>query len=300
MHKNLNTTALGISGRQSEVIELAMTYGFRSIDIDVVDLMKRAERSSLEGATRFITSSKVSIGSFEIPINLDASEEEFAKKLIEISKVAEMASHVGAQIGVLQIPAATDRLPYHEYFEVLRKRVAVIAKEFAAKSLSVALNFSAATESRANKQFKFISDVEGFVTFAKLCSAPNVGIVVDSWNWIVGGGNLDHLTSLTVEKILCVRLASSPEEFDISSASIDQRMMPTKDGLVDNSAIAKKLYAEGYRSSVTAFPSPAALGGKTRDAALANVVESLDEIFASADIPIAGRKLEAQPMMAGR
>jgi sugar phosphate isomerase/epimerase len=300
MHKNLNTTALGISGRQSEVIELAMTYGFRSIDIDVVDLIKRSERSSLDGATRFLTSSKVSIGSFDIPINMDASEEEFAKKLAELSKVTELASHVGAQIGVLQIPAATDRLPYHEYFEVLRKRVAAIAKEFAAKSLNVALNFSAALESRANKQFKFISDVEGFVTFAKLCAAPNVGIVVDSWNWTVGGGTLDQLANLAVEKIYCVRLASAPEEFDVASASNDNRAMPSKDGLVQNVAMIKKLYAEGYRSSVTGFPSPAALGGKTRDAALANVVESLDEIFAAAEVPVAGRKTDAQPMLAGR
>jgi chitinase len=41
MYKNLNATVLGVSGRQSELIELAMTYGFRGLDIDIVDLVKR-------------------------------------------------------------------------------------------------------------------------------------------------------------------------------------------------------------------------------------------------------------------
>jgi hypothetical protein len=36
MYKNLNTAALGITGRQSELIELALTYGFRGLDLDMV------------------------------------------------------------------------------------------------------------------------------------------------------------------------------------------------------------------------------------------------------------------------
>ena len=300
MYKNLNATVLGVSGRQSELIELAMTYGFRGLDIDIVDLVKRTQRSEFEKAARYLLSAKMLVSGFETPIDLDSDDATFEKTLALLPATIEIAGKVNARAGFLRLPAATDRLPFHEYFDVLRKRVDRIAEIFAANKVMLGLYFSTAIENRENRQFKFIQDVDGFLAFFHACTNESVGLVIDTFNWIVGGGNLDHLTSLTVEKILCVRLASSPEEFDISSASIDQRMMPTKDGLVDNSAIAKKLYAEGYRSSVTAFPSPAALGGKTRDAALANVVESLDEIFASADIPIAGRKLEAQPMMAGR
>ena len=41
MYKNLNTEILGITGRQSEIIELALTYGFRGIEIDIADLRRR-------------------------------------------------------------------------------------------------------------------------------------------------------------------------------------------------------------------------------------------------------------------
>ena len=36
MYKNLNVEGLGISGRQGELIELTLTYGFRGFDFDLV------------------------------------------------------------------------------------------------------------------------------------------------------------------------------------------------------------------------------------------------------------------------
>lgn len=49
MYKNLNAEVLGVSGRQSELIELAMTYGFIGLDVDITEVVKRtAPRTSNE------------------------------------------------------------------------------------------------------------------------------------------------------------------------------------------------------------------------------------------------------------
>ena len=37
MFRNLSASALGITGRQSEIIELSLSYGFKGIDIDLLD-----------------------------------------------------------------------------------------------------------------------------------------------------------------------------------------------------------------------------------------------------------------------
>ena len=42
MFKNLNPSALGVSGHQSELIELALTYGFEGTDLNVADFATRA------------------------------------------------------------------------------------------------------------------------------------------------------------------------------------------------------------------------------------------------------------------
>ena len=59
MFKNLNAKFLGISGTQSELIELALTYGFDSIDFDVVDFANRAKLRGMDYARRLFDSAKL-------------------------------------------------------------------------------------------------------------------------------------------------------------------------------------------------------------------------------------------------
>ena len=67
MYKNLNAESLGISARQHELIELALTYKFRGIDLDVDSLMKQVELHGTEHATRYLTSANVRIGASLYP-----------------------------------------------------------------------------------------------------------------------------------------------------------------------------------------------------------------------------------------
>ncbi len=143
MYKNLNAGLIGISGRQSELIELALTYGFRGIDIDLLDLVKRSQRGSFESAARFLTSGKLKLSGFEAPIDLDADDATFATQLAGLAVAAEVAKRVGAVAALLRVPPATDRLPFHEFFAVITKRIDQIAAVFGKEDVQVALYFTA-------------------------------------------------------------------------------------------------------------------------------------------------------------
>ncbi|MEM0927575.1 MAG: hypothetical protein AAGJ83_16130, partial [Planctomycetota bacterium] len=54
MLKNFSPTSLGINGRQSELIELALTYGFSSMDIDMYEMLRRSQRTSADDAAKFL------------------------------------------------------------------------------------------------------------------------------------------------------------------------------------------------------------------------------------------------------
>ncbi len=56
MFRNLSPQALGISGRQSEIIELSLSYGFKGIDVDMVDFQQTVKASNLAHARRLIDS----------------------------------------------------------------------------------------------------------------------------------------------------------------------------------------------------------------------------------------------------
>ena len=68
MFKNLNTEALGLSASQSELIELALSFGFKGIDLDVVDFSAQVKEHGLPKARRLLDSAKLKIGAFKLPV----------------------------------------------------------------------------------------------------------------------------------------------------------------------------------------------------------------------------------------
>ncbi len=290
MYKNLNCELLGITGRQSEIIELALTYGFRGIDLDIADMVKRCQRSSFENAARFLTSSKLKVGGFEAPIDLDADDEAYAAQLALLNSAAEIAHRAEATTAFLAVPHATDRLPYPEYFEVIRKRIDEIAAIFSKEEIRVALSFRAVAEADEEpKQFKFVQDVENFVALVKSCS--NVGIVFDSWNWFCGAGTEQQLEDLGLDRVLTVRLADCVEGVAPSAATQGDCLLPGSTGVINNVAYISKLSAAGINVPVSPMGRLAEPGG-TRDAFVGKTQDALNQVLEEAGLPTNARKPE--------
>ncbi len=290
MYKNLNATVLGVSGRQSELIELAMTYGFRGLDIDIVDLVKRTQRSEFEKAARYLLSAKMLVSGFETPIDLDSDEATFEKTLAQLSATIEIAGKVNARAGFLRLPAATDRLPFHEYFDVLRKRVDRIAEIFAANKVMLGLYFSTAIENRENRQFKFIQDAEGFLAFFNACTNQSVGLVIDTFNWVVGGGTFEQLATIPGNRIAVLRLADAEVLPTVADASLKMRQLAGTSGVVDNVRIVSVLSKAGFDGPITAFGHASNFSGMTRDSIVAKSQDSLDHVLAGAGLPTFTRR----------
>ena len=290
MYKNLNATVLGVSGRQSELIELAMTYGFRGLDIDIVDLVKRTQRSEFEKAARYLLSAKMMVSGFETPIDLDSDDATFEKTLAQLPATIEIAGKVNARAGFLRLPSATDRLPFHEYFDVLRKRVDRIAEIFAANNVMLGLYFSTALENRENRQFKFIQDVGGFLAFFNACTNKSVGLVIDTFNWVVGGGTFEQLATIPGNRIAVLRLADAETLPTIEEASLKMRQLAGTSGVIDNVRIVSVLSKAGFDGPITAFGHASNFGGMTRDSIVAKSQDSLDNVLAGAGLPTFTRR----------
>ncbi len=293
MYKNLNPSSIGISGRQSEVIELAMTYGFKGVEIDLADLVKRSQRGSFDQAARYLTSSGIRVGGFEVPIDLDDDDTAYGTRLAELPGAAQIAKRVGAPQGMLRIPPATDRLPYHEFFNVIRKRIDEVATIMAKEDVKVGLHFSAAADQGVGKQFKFVSDVESFLALFRSCTSKNVGITVDTWQWHVGGGNLDNIVSLPIDRVVSVRVADIDEETPRAKATLKNRFLPGTSKVIDNVRILAHFVGIGYSGPVTPMgQNPAAGPNMTRDAIVAAAQAALDKVCEEAGVPCQTRRPE--------
>ena len=216
MYRNLNAAALGISGRQSELIELALTYGFRGLDLDMADVVKRARSRGLESASRFISSANIQVGGFTVPIEWQGDQTTFDSALVELKETAEIASQLGATNCRATIEPASNDQPYHENFEFHRQRLGEIADVLAGFEMRLGIGFESAPVHRANKQYEFIHQAEPLLTLMKTIGVANVGIVLDTWHWHVGGGASDQLSELSPDQIISVRIADLPGDADLT------------------------------------------------------------------------------------
>ena len=93
--------------------------------------------------------------------------------------------------------ASTDRLPYHEYFDIQVQRIGQVAEVLEARGIKLALSFSTDKTEAEGKQFPFIVNAEGLTALTNAISNSNVGCLIDTWSWVVSGGTLEQITALT-------------------------------------------------------------------------------------------------------
>jgi sugar phosphate isomerase/epimerase len=283
MYKSLSPSAFGVSGRQSELIELALTHGFRSIEVDIDDLLKKAEKHNIEHATRFITSGQLKLGSFEVPVQWRGEPGVYKSDLSKLDQVAEGLAKAGGQVCHATIIPASDALPYHENFELHRERLAEIGRVLAQHEVRMGVYLLAAPAHRDDRAFQFIHDADALVTLVKSIGEDNVGIYLDTWNWHFGGGTTEQLTA-AANQVVAISFADAPAEVSVESITEEQRLIPSEDGVVDNFAYMNVLVEADCECPATVAPNVKAFSGMTREAIVQKCSSILDELIRKAGL----------------
>lgn len=283
MYKNLNVESLGISGRQSELIELALTYGFKGLDIDMRDFAKRAENRGLDHARRYVASAQINVGGFELPLRWLADDAVFKAELGRLGKICEAASAIGAKRCYVMVAPGSDELAYKANFELHTQRLRAIADAIAPQQMQLAIGFSAAPAERQGKAYEFIHKADDLLVLVNMIGAANVGLLLDTWNWRVGGGTMDKLKDLPVKNFVIVRLADLPADADPANVSPEQRLLPGE-GVGDGVAVIELLNRLRYKGPISVYPHPSQFSGMTRDAIVQRASDAFDEQWVAAGL----------------
>lgn len=265
MHKNLNPDALLINGRQSELIELTLTHGFRGFDLDIVQFQRQVEQHGLEHASRFFKSAPVHIGPFDIPLDWLSDEATFRADLEANRSTFETAQHLGSTACRVVIPPADATRPYHANFEFVRGRITELAEALKPYAIRLSLAFVAPIKLRETLPHPFISSPDAVMTLLKTCDSENVGMVVDLWHWHVAGASADALRELKPEQITEVRLADLAEGANLDEVTDADRLMPGETGVINAVSFYTVLSELGYEGPVTPCPDPEQFEGQKRE-----------------------------------
>ena len=170
------------SDNSCELIELALTYGFRGMDVDMSEHPRLLIPAPLFGKAKYLRAADVKVGGFHLDIDLDGDEEGFTSQIGTLHPMAELASSLNAGCAYIRVPAATDQMPYHEFFDLQGKRLNQIAEVLGGKEIKLAIGFSAGKELEEGKQYPFLRNAEGMTALVRAVSASNAGLLLDTWD----------------------------------------------------------------------------------------------------------------------
>lgn len=284
MFKNLVGEGLGVSGRQNEMIELALTFGYRGLDVDMSDMVGRAVEVSQQFACQYLLAAEKSlqVGAFELPIDLRVDDAKFQASLSRLDVMLQICEQLKATRAYVNVPASST-VPFQENFERYRLRVGEVADRLATAGVRVGLAFNATEEAAKRFEHKFITTTDELLTLIKMVGKPNVGLMLDTWHWNLGGGTLASLESLTADQVVAVRFADFPAGLKPDTAkSKDRLLLKAEDGTF-TVQVLRWLNSINYEGPLAACPSSRQFGGMTRERIVQTLSENLNEV-----LPIAG------------
>jgi sugar phosphate isomerase/epimerase len=304
MFKNLSARALGVSGHQSEVIELTLTYGFQGFDVDIVEIANRAKAKGMPYAKRLIDSARgrggrFRVSTFPLPLDWDTDDDLFKPQLEKLPEYARVAEELGCTRAVATLQPAGDKRPYHENFEFHRHRFADICQALEPFGVRLGVGFRAAANLRQSQAFQFIHDLDALSLLVNMIDAPNFGLVLDVWDLHVSGGTVESVRGLKAEKIVAVQLADlSDEGKPMAELTEASRALPLEEGGIGLPAYLVVLAELGYEGPVALKPDRSALAGMRRDRIVRTVGEALDRLWKSAGLTPEGKLKESAPTKA--
>ena len=279
MYKCLSPSAIGVFARQSDLLEIALTHRFKGLEIDIHEVLRRAQASSVVQACRYLCSAQVRIGGFELPVHWSADEKEFQADLATLGMLLDVCQTLGADRCHTTIRPTSDQLPFHENFQFHVERMQRVAEALAPANMKVALGFQALPAARKDGGFEFIHQVDPLLLLIKSIARDNVGLLLDTWNWWVGGGDLEKLRKLRGQQILSVRLADIPAGTDLTKITEEERLLPGEGGTIDAAAALSALEELGYDGPVLLWPSPTLFKGQKREAIVSRASAMLDALL---------------------
>ncbi len=300
MFRNLSTDALGFWAPQNEQIELALSFGFKSIEIDIVDFAEQVQSRGADKARRLIDSAKIKIGAFRLPVDLEADDATYGQKTQPLANWAALAGQIGCTRALVSVAPASDLRPLHENFELHRARLAEIATALAAQKIKLGVQFSALPHLREGKAHEFVKDFDTLVKLVTAVARENVGLVVDVWQMHAAGSGIDAVRSLPAERIVYVKIADAPADVPRDQLKEEHRLLPGAGGAIDLVGLVTLLNSMKYAGPITPVLHFGQFHGRRRDQAIRQIALAMDDVWRGAGLPpaLVSRSLAPPPVVA--
>lgn len=292
-YKILNSGGLGVAGRQNELIELALTHKFDGVEIDMNDLVGRHDTLGKEFACQFLQSARIDLGTFDMPIDFGATEDDFATQNEKLDTIIDLAKTLGTHQCVIRIAPQAKEFAFQENFDKHCKRISDLADKLQEAEISVGLFLQASKVGKVVGDFKFIQTAEELLALVKGVGHANVGVCLDTFEWQAGDGALDQLSELNFnETITEVRFADLASTADKSDLKKGDRLLPGDGENSFSVRLAELLREKDYQGAISVSTDANTYSDINRHKVVAKLSYRLSQL-------VAGEDPTAEPVVGG-
>lgn len=283
-YKILNSGGLGVGGRQNELIELALTHKYDGVEIDMNDLVGRHDTLGKEFACQFLQSARIDLGTFDLPIDFDATDADYAKQCERLETIIDLAQTLGTHQAVIRIAPQAKELSFQENFEKHSSRISEVADKFQAAEMRLGLFLQASKVGKTPGDFKFIQTAEEIATLAKTIGHSNVGLCIDAYEWSVGDGALDQLSDVDLNQTITeVRFADLAATADKANLDAKDLLLPGDGEDSFSVKLANLLIEKGYQGPIAVATNVASYSDGNRHRTVEKLSYRLAQLAAGED-----------------
>ncbi len=285
MYKILNSQGLGVAGRQNELIELALTYGFNGVEVDIEDLVGRHDALGKQFACQFLQSATTDMGTFCLPAKLGGTNVEYQASIAKLDTIVDLAATLGAKQCYVKIQPTNSHFAFRENFEQHQARLQEIGAKFEPHGIRVGVALQASGVKTAEGENQFIKTADEILTLVKTVGQANVGLCLDCWEWVVGGGTLAQLQAIDANKVLTeVRLADLIAGVELSEATKKDRTALPGDQMGSFSvSLIQHLLASAYSGPISVATATVTFNDAAREKVVQGLSKRLDQLIAGID-----------------
>lgn len=283
MFKCLSPEPLGLSGTLNDLIEPALSNGFKGLELDIASFQSQVAQLTLPTARRLIDSAQLKLGYFRLPWDIESPVEIYRPGLNTLKEQAKLAAELGCKRCLTWLAPANDERPLHQNFVFHQERLKATAEILEPHGIELGVGFRATADERGDHQFGFINNFNSLQLLLGMVGAKNVGVVVDLFELWACGESWNEVAA-SRQKVVALFLADVAAEASPEEANQTLRLLPSETGAIDCTSALAALAELRYDGPVVPRPHPDRFKGMSRAAVCKLTGEKLDEALKAAGI----------------
>ena len=270
--------AIGVSGNQTEMIDLAARHGFESVEAKPQDLANLND-DQRQRLLLHLKGKNLVWGAAGLPIEFRKEEETFREGLKRLPNLMAGLQKAGvSRVGTWLSPS-NDSLTYLQNFNQHVRRLREVSKILKDNGQRFGLEYVGTFNLRTRSKFPFVHSMVEAAELIDEIGTGNVGFVLDSWHWWTADESEADLLPLKNHQIVAVDLNDAPKGLAKRQQMDNRRELPAATGVIDIKPFLGALQKIGYDGPVRAEPFNQPLRALNNEEACAATAHALKKAF---------------------